>query len=228
MSLNNQNKNRIELPEIAMNKSRLEALSDGVFAIVMTLLVIEIKVPEISHHITRQITTGDLVNALGGYTPIFISYFLTFAIISVLWLSHHFLLHQYAKNIDRYIIQLNALFLCFVSLIPFSSHFLGVYFNQPLALAIFGTNMLVSYTMIYIMQQYILRAKHIENTQLPSRILKQGKIRMAVNIGFSGAGIVFGLINTNLGLICLIIPVIFTVIPGMLTRVEGLFGIEIR
>ena len=228
MPLNNQNKNRIDLPELAMNKSRLEALSDGVFAIVMTLLVIEIKVPEINHTSLDKIDTNELIRALAGYTPIFISYFLTFAIISVLWLSHHFLLHQYAKNIDRYIIQLNALFLCFVSLIPFSSHFLGVYFDQPLALAIFGTNMLVSYTMIYIMQQYILRATHIENAQLPSRILKQGKIRMAVNIGFSGIGIILGLINTNLGLICLIIPVIFTVIPGMLTRVERLLGIEIR
>jgi uncharacterized membrane protein len=228
MSQNNQNKNRIELPELAMNKARLEALSDGVFAIVMTLLVIEIKVPEIHHSDIVSIDTSELLKALSGYTPIFISYFLTFAIISVLWLSHHFLLHQYAKNIDRYIIQLNALFLCFVSLIPFSSHFLGVYFNQPLALAIFGSNMLVSYTMIYIMQQYILKAEHIENAQIPSRILKQGKIRMAVNIGFSGFGILLGLINTNLGLICLIVPVIFTVIPGMLTKIERLFGIEIR
>ena len=222
----NHFKYKIELPELAMNKARLEALSDGVFAIVMTLLVIEIKVPEIEPG--YLINTAALIKSLNGYTPIFISYFLTFAIISVLWLSHHFLLHQYAKNIDRFIIQLNALFLCFVSLIPFSSHFLGVYFNQPLALAIFGTNMLLSYTMIYVMQQYILRAEHIENAQIPTRILKQGKIRMIVNIGFSGFGILFGLINTNLGLICLIIPVLFTIIPGMLTKVERLFGIEIR
>ncbi len=222
----NHIKYKIELPELAMNKARLEALSDGVFAIVMTLLVIEIKVPEIEPG--HLINTAALIKSLNSYTPIFISYFLTFAIISVLWLSHHFLLHQYAKNIDRFIIQLNALFLCFISLIPFSSHFLGVYFNQPLALAIFGTNMLLSYTMIYVMQQYILRAEHIENAQIPTRILKQGKIRMIVNIGFSGFGILFGLINTNLGLICLIIPVLFTIIPGMLTKVERLFGIEIR
>jgi uncharacterized membrane protein len=211
------------LPEMSLNKNRLEGLSDAVFAIVMTLLVIEIKVPELA----SKINTEHLLEELQHLQPIFISYFLTFAIISVLWLAHHFLFHGYAKNIDRVLVQINVIFLSFLSLIPFSSHFLGRYIDQPLAIAIFGINTFLTYLMILIMQQYIIKTDHIENNELPKRVLKQGRIRMAVNLAFSFFGIGFGLLNPYLGVVLFVFPVIFNSIPGILSKLERLFGFEL-
>jgi uncharacterized membrane protein len=211
------------IPEISLNKNRLEALSDGVFAIVMTLLVIEIKVPEL----TGKIDTAKLIKELEHSAPLFISYFLTFAVISVLWLSHHFLFHSYAKSIDRGIIQLNVIFLAFISLIPFSSHFLGLYFNQPLAIAIFGFNALLAYGMIYIMRSYAIRTKHIETAELPKRVTKQGTIRMLTNIICTLVGIGFGIFNTWVGIFFLLLPVFFNAVPGSLNFLEKIFGFDI-
>jgi uncharacterized membrane protein len=206
-----------------LNKNRLEALSDGVFAIVMTLLVIEIKVPEI----IEKINTAHLLEELTHLRPIFISYFLTFAIISVLWLAHHFLFHGYAKTINRGLVQLNVVFLSFLSLIPFSSHFLGTYLDQPLAIVIFGTNMLLAYLMIFIMQFYILNSKDVENNVLSLRIIRQGRVRMLANLICTFFGIGFGLLNPYLGIVLFIIPVIFNAVPGILNKLEKIFGFEL-
>ena len=212
-----------QLPEYSLNKARLEALSDGVFAIVMTLLVIEIKVPEL----ITKIDTSHLLEEMTHLQPLFVSYFLTFAIISVLWMAHHFLFHTYAKNIDRVVVQLNVIFLSFLSLIPFSSHFLGRYLDQPLAIVIFGINTFFAYLLILIMQQYILRAKNIENGNVPERVYKQGIIRQAMNLGCTFFGIGFGLFNPTIGVILFLLPVVFNAIPGLLSGLEKVFGFEI-
>jgi uncharacterized membrane protein len=209
--------------EISLNKNRLEALSDGVFAIVMTLLVIEIKVPEVHHP-----DSTSLINSLIGYAPLFASYFITFAIMSVLWLSHHFLLHSWAKNVDRVMVQINVIFLSFLALIPFSSHFLGLYFDQPIAVLVFGLNLMLTYLAIIALQLYIIKADHIENPVMPHRFRVQGKIRQAMNIGFTFLGILVGFFNTWVAVLFFLIPVIFNAIPGLLNKFEKLLGLEIK
>jgi uncharacterized membrane protein len=213
-----------KIPELSLNKTRLEALSDGVFAIVMTLLVIEIKVPEKLY----KVDTNSLLEALDHEKSLFLSYFLTFAILSVLWLSHHFLFLQYAKNIDRTIIQLNTLFLAFLALIPFSSHFLGVYFEQPLALITFGLNVLITYSILIIMKNYILKAEHIENLVTSKRILLQASIRSWISIAFFVLGIIASFFSPYLAITCYLFPVIFNLFPGSLTALEKLFKFEIK
>jgi uncharacterized membrane protein len=100
-----------------MNKTRLEMFSDGVFAIIITILVLEIKVPELG----AGTTNTELWHALSEYGHILIGYFLSVAVIAMFWLNHHFLFHTNAKNIDRWVVQLNMLFLAILALIPFSA-----------------------------------------------------------------------------------------------------------
>jgi uncharacterized membrane protein len=213
--------------EISLNKTRLEALSDGVFAIVLTLLVIEIKVPEL-HDIHSEINTATLLGELSKSVPLFLSYFVTCAIISVLWLAHHFLFHLWAKNIDRTIVMINALFLSIVALIPFSSHFLGSYFDQPVAIVIFGVNAIAAYILVYFMQSYIMKTPHIENNTLTPRIYRQGRIRQFLNISFTLLGMVIGVFNTYIGIFCFLFPVFFNAIPGLLNFVERTLKLEIK
>jgi hypothetical protein len=78
-----------------MNLNRFEAFSDGVFAIAMTLLVIEIKVPDLS-----QATTSTAIDALAHTAPHILSYITSFLVIGVLWLNHHALFHL-LKRVDR-------------------------------------------------------------------------------------------------------------------------------
>jgi uncharacterized membrane protein len=206
-----------------LTKQRLEALSDGVFAIVMTLLVIEIKVPEK----IKEVDSSKLIDALVHEKGLFLSYFLTFAIISVLWQAHHFLFNNYAKNINRWLIVLNTTFLSFISLIPFSSHFLGVYFDQPIAVLIFGLNTLIAYALIRIMNLYILNSFEIQNHKVELRIRRQASFRSAVNFVFTILGMLFAFVNTSFAIFLFLIPVLFNFIPGLLNALEKLFGFEL-
>ena len=87
-----------------MNKQRLEAFTDAILAIIMTLLVIEIKIPEVHN-------SSELLTKLLELTPIFLSFFLSFMMIVNYWTTHHFMITVMAKNVNRKLMYINFLFL---------------------------------------------------------------------------------------------------------------------
>ena len=102
--------------------SRLGLLADGIFAIVMTLLVLEIKVPVLSYP-----TNESIWRSLVDSYPLFLSYMLSFATLFTYWRGYHSVASDFAKTYNLNFENLSAAFLFFVALIPFSSHMLGVY-----------------------------------------------------------------------------------------------------
>src|SRR3989344_1519964 len=106
-----------------MKQSRLDQLSDGIFAIVMTILVFEIRVPEYMGLVSEQTLLKSLINIF----PLFLSYLLSFSLLFTYWRSHHIIASVLAKNIDVQFSNLSGIFLFLVALVPFSSHFLGKY-----------------------------------------------------------------------------------------------------
>jgi len=121
-------------PPIALSKGRLEALSDGVFAIVMTLLVLDLKVPDLPRHTSQQ----ELLAHVRELGPYFFGFALTFVLAAVFWFFHHLVFH-YIRHITRALVWLNIGFLMFVSLLPFSTAMLGRFsFQTVSALFYFG------------------------------------------------------------------------------------------
>ena len=117
-----------------MNKQRLEAFSDGVFAIVITLLILDIKIPEVQ--------STALPAALVKMLPQLLTYVLSFFIIGLYWHLHHQVAAQ-IKFIDEAFIWLNLVWLLFVSVLPFPTALLGRYPLQPLPLTIYGLNLIL-------------------------------------------------------------------------------------
>ena len=93
-----------------MKQTRLDQLADGIFAIVMTILVFEIKVPEFYGVVDNKALLESLVKLL----PVFISYLLGFSLLFTYWRSHHFIATILAKNIDTKFTNLNAIFFFFI------------------------------------------------------------------------------------------------------------------
>jgi uncharacterized membrane protein len=208
-----------------MNKNRLEAFSDGIFAIIITLTVFEIKVPELQF---GELSSDLLRNKVFDLAPSFASFFLTIAVIAMFWLSHHFLFSLYAKNIDRILTQLNFIYLAFLSLIPFSASLLGKYPSLPFAVITYGFNILSVLIISWAMINYALISPHIENGEISSRTLKQGKIRLNFALVCTVFGMIIGIWNTPVAIVLYLFPVVFTNIPGMLTFSEKIFGYEIK
>jgi uncharacterized membrane protein len=101
-----------------MSTSRLEAFSDGVFAIAITLLVLEIPVPEAER--------GGLADALLDQWPVYAAYVVSFATIGIIWINHH-AVFGYIRRVDRGLLLLNLLLLMWVALIPWPTDMLAEY-----------------------------------------------------------------------------------------------------
>src|SRR5215831_4015115 len=118
-----------------MSKSRLEAFSDGVFAIVITLLILNVRVPD-----GRTLTLGGLRPFLPLRT-----FVLSFIIVGVYWISHHHTLPS-LKEVNRRLLWLNLLVLLCVVFIPFPTSLLGTGFNNPLAVRLYGLSLIATNT----------------------------------------------------------------------------------
>ncbi len=133
-----------------LTKTRLEAFSDGVFAIVVTLLVLEIHVPHDAH------TMSELIDGLFLLFPKILSWIISFFIIIVIWIDHHAIIHH-AKSSDYGLLWINAVVLLSVSFIPFLSALLGQYPDSSLAITIFSLSMAILGGLMTFMRMYVER-----------------------------------------------------------------------
>jgi uncharacterized membrane protein len=106
--------------------TRLEAFSDGVFAIAITLLVLDLSVPPSSQHPAGVGLLADLV----AQWPAYFAYALSFVFILVMWINHH-LLFRYIARTDHWLLIFNGLLLMFITVLPFPTRLMAEYLRQP-------------------------------------------------------------------------------------------------
>lgn len=139
-----------------MNKGRTEAFSDGVIAIIVTIMVLELKVPHVP-----------TLAGLTELTPIFLSYVLSFAVVAIMWVNHHHLLYT-VKSVDGSLLWANNHLLFWMSLIPFVTNYMGENHEYPLPVALYGL-ILVGTTLGFLVLQYLIARQHQDNTLLRSQ-----------------------------------------------------------
>ena len=140
------------------SKSRVETFSDGIFAVIITLLVLEIKAPEINNHSSIE----ELFKALIVLLPKILSWIVSFLILCVIWVNHHRIFEQ-IKTVTHSIFWLNANLLMWCTLIPFPTALLGDYINNPMALITFGLIMSLAAFAFTLMRWNILKNTDILN-----------------------------------------------------------------
>jgi uncharacterized membrane protein len=135
-----------------MRLTRIEAFSDGVFAIVVTLLVLELKVPALKDHAS----VSELAHQLVELIPKFLSWLISFIIVCKFWLNHHHVLGL-ARHADYAMVWLNSIFLMGQSFIPFPTAPMGEYPDNHLAVSLFGVVFAVNTLLFIALQGYIMR-----------------------------------------------------------------------
>ncbi len=119
-------------PNLHLSKHRLEALVDGVFAIAMTILILEVKVPVLeSPH-----SAGELAGRLAHDLPTLAAYFFSFGLLGIFWAWHHRLARLIA-SLDVPLVALSLFFLSLVSFFPFAAALVGRYFMNPVSMAVY-------------------------------------------------------------------------------------------
>jgi uncharacterized membrane protein len=130
-----------------VNKERLTAFSDGVIAIIITVMVLELKVPQRSDWA-----------ALVGMLPIFLSYVLSFLYVAIYWNNHHHMLHT-VRRVNGMILWANTHLLFWLSLTPIATAWLGQNYRAPVPTAVYGALLFMSGTAYYILQLTIVRTE---------------------------------------------------------------------
>ena len=168
----------VRLKLYSMPKTRLEAFSDGVLAIIITIMVLELKVPH-----------GAALADLQPLINVFVSYLMSFIFIGIYWGNHHHLLHT-VHHVNSKIIWANMHLLFWLSLIPFSTAWMGENHFSKLPVGVYGINLLgcaISYTIL----QLVIMSHYTHSTSLTEALKKQEKkgivslVLYVLSIGFA-------------------------------------------
>jgi len=161
-----------------MGKGRLEAFSDGVLAIIITIMVLEMKVPH-----------GDSLASLKPLVPVFISYILSFIYIGIYWNNHHHMLHA-AKHVNGKTLWANTHLLFWLSLVPFVTHWMGENNFTVWPVALYGIVLMMAGVAYYILAHSLI-SLHGKNSTLAEALGSDWKGILSVLFYAIGIGLSF-------------------------------------
>lgn len=151
-----------------MNKTRLEAFSDGVFAIAITLLILNVRVPN-----KENISNTQLNHILKGSAPQLLSFVFSFLVIGVFWVAHN-RIFSFAKVVDQPLLWLNIVYLMFIAFVPFPASILADNFFLPSTILLYTGTLFVIGLMHFIILEYIIRNKDLKHEALTKDIYQSG------------------------------------------------------
>ena len=200
------------------NKGRLEAFSDGVFAIAITLLVIEIAVPVHAG--------GHLLSALFHERPVYLAYFIAFMSIGIVWIEHN-ALTEALERVDSGFLRLNLLLLLLVAFLPYPARVMQEYLSlvdtehggERTAVAFFGVVLFLMSLMLIVLGRYAEReglfgGDAAEERQEERRVTYQ----LAPSLIFYAVATVLGLIQPYVGLVLYILIGVYLILPTRMVR----------
>jgi uncharacterized membrane protein len=152
-----------------MNKGRLEAFSNGVFAVIITIMVLEMKVPR-----------GTDLQALKSVVPVFLCYVLSYLYVGIYWNNHHHLLHA-SERVTGGILWANLILLFCLSLVPFTTAWMGQNNYAPLPVAVYGVMLLLAGIAYFALTKSLI-AHHGKNSLLATSIGNDWKGMVSVMV----------------------------------------------
>ena len=196
-----------------MPTSRIEAFSDGVFAIIITLLVLEIQVPQVQ----GKDVSAALAHSLLAMAPKFLAYIISFVLVCVWWVAHHHLFHV-LKRSDRGLLWLNSLFLLWLAFLPFPTALMGDYPGERLAVMGYGMVSTLAGISFTSMRYYAFYLARLVDESIDRRLLKSAMLKSTLNPVLHSIAVLLALADTRLSIALYIILPLMFFIPSKLER----------
>ena len=186
--------------------TRLEAFSDAVFAIITTILILEIHVPHLS-----ELTPLAVLLALKPIIPKFISFTVTFFTLSIFWVNHHHF-YNHIRHINWKLLWLNVVFLFWLCILPFTTAFIGDYSESGMVVAIYSMNMFFCSTSFVFMGYYAFLRADLSTNEISRKKMKNELYKGLIGTGVYLATTGLAFIWRPLALFILfLIPFLFVV-----------------
>jgi uncharacterized membrane protein len=191
-----------------MTKNRLEAFSDGVFAVAITLLVLEIDVPEGDH----------LWHKLGDEWPSFASFLVSFWVIGIIWVNHHGVI-DHLKRTDRGVLYLNLLVLMSVVLIPFATALMAAHLNttedENAAAAVYAISFVLMAISFGVLWEYITRHREKLGVELTDEEVRRRSLAFQIGNPFYAIAVGVAFISPAAVLVIIGALAVYYMVAGM-------------
>jgi len=184
-----------------MNKSRLEAFSDGVFAIIITIMVLELKIPDDTSWISIR-----------PLAPVFLSYILSFIFIAIYWVNHHHLMHT-LKSVHASVMWSNMLLLFFLSFVPFVTGWMGKTNFDKTTVAIYG-GLLISCGFSFTLLGNAIRKTYKGETKLSQAVAKSDKKGLVSTILYAASIPIALFVNPAISAVLFLLVSVMWLIPS--------------
>jgi len=191
-----------------MESRRVETLADGVFAIAMTLLVLEVKVPELPDPVTGVAMVG----ALAGLLPSVAGFAVSFVILGMLWIGHHNQFH-FIRRVDRPLLWINIFYLLCIAFVPFATAFITRYPLQPAALLVYGGTLLLGGVTHYLHWNYAV-ARGFVSEEVTPEVTEVMRERISMGIAVYLAATLVGAFLPKIGLVLFACMPVLYMLPG--------------
>jgi TMEM175 potassium channel family protein len=183
------------MPHGEMTTSRLEAFSDGVIAVVVTIMVLEMHAP-----------AQPTLPALLKVAPVFLSYGLSFLVVAIMWVNHHHLIHV-ARQVTARLLWSNLNLLFWMSLVPFVTDFMGKNYREPMAVALYGLDLFLCSWAFYVLRMELARQEKANPGMAEHHAAMQRKNAVSAALYFSSVPLAYVSIYSSF--------FIFALIPAM-------------
>ena len=195
------------------SKGRIETLTDGIFGIAMTILVLDIRVPMLS----KGISTLDLQHRVLAIWPKFLVYVLSFVILAIFWVSHS-IQFRYVRRANRNLFWINILMLMLVAFTPFSTHLLSEHIEQQFAVVFYGTHLMLIWLCLFLHWYYVTKGARLVDNDINPVVVSAVKWRtLLVSITYFIA-ICGSYFSTNMSIILYAMIIVVSILPGRIDR----------
>lgn len=167
------------MPHGEMTTSRLEAFSDGVIAIIVTIMVLELRAP-------AEPTWPALLKVV----PVFVSYGLSFLVVAIMWVNHHHMIHV-VRQVTARLLWSNLNLLFWMSLVPFVTDFLGKNYRQPMAVALYGLDLTLCAFAFSLLRSELIRQESLNFEMADYHRSVQRKNTISMLLYFSSAPLAY-------------------------------------
>lgn len=192
--------------------ARVEAFSDGVVAIIITLLIFEVRLPDLPSNATNQ----QLLEAFGSIAPKLGSFAVSFFTVAIFWVNHHSFFAGISHT-DWKLLWANNLLLFFLAIVPFTTAVLGDHLGQPIAVAVYALNLGLAGASFTLMGYYVLFKARLVDARI-----SEGARRIEVKRSVLGSALY--LLGVPLGLVAPVVAEFLFVAIPIAFIVPGLFG----
>ena len=197
-------------PVGGLSTNRLVAFSDGVFAVAITLLVLNLQIPQLA-------STSELVSRLGALWSKLLSYTLSFVIVGIYWVAHHNTFH-YIQRSDRNLLWLNILLLMCIVFLPFPTALLGQYPEQRVSVIIYAGTLVITGLVIQTLWWYATSGYHLVDRDIDPLLVQRATRRNLTAPLLYLLAIGISLFSVPASLVLFLLVPLYYILPGRIDR----------